>query len=72
MTRKLRAKTKFLDGNTFIHPHISYRMTDTRRRWINRVNDFVRRGITFKDISKIMDMFIGRVDIERWRNREER
>ena len=54
--RKPRAKTKFLDGKTFIHPHISYRMSDSRRRWINRVNDFVRRGMTFKEISKVMDM----------------
>ena len=54
--RKLRAKTKFLDGKTFIHPHISYCMSDSRRRWINRVNDFVRRGMTFKEISKVIDM----------------
>ena len=54
--RKLRAKTKFLDGKTFIHPYISYRMSDSRRRWINRVNDFVRRGMTFKEISKVMDI----------------
>ena len=54
--RKLRAKTKFLDGKTFVHPVISYKMSDSRRRWINRVNDFVRRGMTFKEISKVMDI----------------
>ena len=54
--RKLRAKTKFVNGKTFIHPHISYKLSDRRRRWINRVNDFVRRGMTFKEISKVMDL----------------
>ena len=54
--RKLRAKTKFLDGKTFVVPNLSYRMSDSRRRWINRVNDFVRRGMTFKEISQVMDM----------------
>jgi hypothetical protein len=54
--RRLRAKTKFIDGRTFIHPNVSYKLSDRRRRWINRVNDFVRRGMTFKEISKVMDM----------------
>ena len=54
--RKLRAKTKFLDGKTFIHPHISYKLSDRRRRYINRVNDFVRRGYTYKEIGTFMNM----------------
>ena len=50
--RKPRNKTKFIDGKTFIHPHISYRMSEKRKQLIDEVNHHVKSGLTYKDIAK--------------------
>lgn len=55
--RKRRETTKFStkDNNSFIHPTISYRLSDERRELIDRVNHCYRLGLTFKDIAQAID-----------------
>ena len=53
--RKPTAKTKFLDGKTFIHPTLSYRLSDKRREMIDYVNHWVRLGLTFKEIAPLIN-----------------
>lgn len=50
--RKQRAKTKFIDGKTFIHPNIYYKMSEKRKQLIDSVNHYVRLGLTYKDITE--------------------
>lgn len=50
--RKPRNKTKFIDVKTFVHPNISYRMTEKRKQLIDEVNHYVKSGLTYKDIAK--------------------
>ena len=52
--RKPTAKTKFLDGRTFIHPTLSYRLSDKRREMIDYVNHWVRLGLTFAEIAPLI------------------
>ena len=53
--RKPTAKTKFLDGKTFIHPTLSYRLSNKRREMIDYVNHWVRLGLTFKEIAPLIN-----------------
>ena len=53
--RKPTAKTKCLDGKTFIHPKLSYRLSDKRREMIDYVNHWVRLGLTFKEIAPLIN-----------------
>ena len=53
--RKPTAKTKFLDGKTFIHPTLSYRLSDKRREMIDYVNHWVQLGLTFKEIAPLIN-----------------
>ena len=53
--RKPTVKTKFLDGKTFIHPNISYRLSNKRREMIDYVNHWVRLGLTFKEIAPLIN-----------------
>ena len=52
--RKPTAKRKFIDGKTFIHPSLSYRLSDERREMIDYVNHWVRLGLTFKEIAPLI------------------
>ena len=53
--RKPTAKTKFLDDKTFIHPTLSYRLSNKRREMIDYVNHWVRLGLTFKEIAPLIN-----------------
>ncbi len=53
--RKPTAKTKFLDGKTFIHPTLTYRLSDKRREMIDYVNHWVRLGLTFAEIAPLIN-----------------
>ena len=53
--RKPTVKTKFLDGKTFIHPTLSYELSDKRREMIDYVNHWVRLGLTFKEIAPLIN-----------------
>ena len=53
--RKPTAKRKFIDGKTFIHPTLSYRLSDKRREMIDYVNHWVRLGLTFKEIAPLIN-----------------
>ena len=53
--RKPTAKTKFLDGKTFIHPTLSYRLSDKRSEMIDYVNHWVRLGLTFAEIAPLIN-----------------
>ena len=53
--RKSTVKTKFLDGKTFIHPTLSYNLSDKRREMIDYVNHWVRLGLTFKEIAPLIN-----------------
>ena len=53
--RRLRVKTKFLDGKTFIHPILSYNLSEKRREMIDFVNHCVRLGLTFKEIAPLIN-----------------
>ena len=53
--RKPTAKTKFTDGKTFIHPTLSYRLSDKRKEMIDYVNHWVRLGLTFKEIAPLIN-----------------
>ncbi len=53
--RKPTAKRKFNDGKTFIHPTLSYRLSDKRREMIDYVNHWVRFGFTFKEIAPLIN-----------------
>ncbi|MGV2831323.1 hypothetical protein [Myxosarcina sp. GI1(2024)] len=50
--RKPRNKTKFTDGETFIHPNISYKLSEKRKLLIDLVNHYIRSGLAYKDIAK--------------------
>jgi|GEM_PF-3394439 len=52
--RKPTAKRKFIDGKTFIHPTLSYRLSEKRREMIDYVNHWVRLGLTFKEIAPLI------------------
>ena len=54
LKRKPTAKTKFLNGKTFIHPTLSYRLSDKRREIIDYVNHWVRLGLTFAEIAPLI------------------
>lgn len=51
---KPTTKRKFIDGKTFIHPTLSYRLSDKRREMIDYVNHWVRLGLTFKEIAPLI------------------
>ena len=53
--RKPTAKTKFIDGKTFIHPTLSYRLSDKRGEMIDYVNHWVRLGLTFAEIAPLIN-----------------
>lgn len=55
--RNRRPITKFstADTNSFIHPNISYRLSDERRELIDRVNHYYRLGLKFQDIAEAVD-----------------
>ena len=53
--RKPTAKTKFTDGKTFIHPTLSYRLSEKRREMIDYVNHWVRLGLTFAEIAPLIN-----------------
>ena len=53
--RKPTAKRKFIDDKTFIHPTLSYRLSDKRREMIDYVNHWVRLGLTFKEIAPLIN-----------------
>ena len=53
--RKPTAKTKCLDGKTFIHPTLSYRLSEKRREMIYYVNHWVRLGLTFAEIAPLIN-----------------
>ena len=55
LKRKPTAKRKFIDGKTFIHPNISYRLSNKRREMIDYVNHWVRLGLTFKEIAPLIN-----------------
>ena len=55
MKRKPTAKRKFIDGKTFIHPTLCYRLSDKRREMIDYVNHWVRLGFTFKEIAPLIN-----------------
>lgn len=55
LKRKPTAKRKFIDGKTFIHPNISYKLSDKRREMIDYVNHWVRLGLTFKEIAPLIN-----------------
>ena len=48
------AKRKFIDGKTFIHPTLSYKLSEKRREIIDYVNHWVRLGLTFKEIAPLI------------------
>ncbi len=50
--RKPRNKIKFTDRKTFIHPNISYKMSEKRRQLIDSINHYVRLGLTYNDIAE--------------------
>ena len=54
LKRKPTAKRKFIDGETFIHPTLSYRLSDKRREMIDYVNHWVRLGLTFAEIAPLI------------------
>ena len=54
LKRKPTVKRKFADGKTFIHPTLSYRLSDKRREMIDYVNHWVRLGLTFKEIAPLI------------------
>ena len=54
LKRKPTAKRKFIDGKTFIHPTLSYRLSDKRREMIDYVNYWVRLGLRFKEIAPLI------------------
>ena len=58
--RKQRSISKFTakDTNSFIHPTISYCLSDERRELIDRVNHYYRLGLTFRDIAEAIDTSI--------------
>ena len=43
------------DTNFFIHPYISYRLSDERRELIDRVNHYYRLGLNFKTIGEAIN-----------------
>ena len=53
--RKPTAKRKFIDGKTFIHPTLSYRLSDKRREMIDYVNHWVRLGLRFEEIAPLIN-----------------
>ena len=53
--RKPTTKRKFIDGKTFIHPTLSYKLSDKRREMIDYVNHWVRLGLTFKEIAPLIN-----------------
>ncbi|MEM8676272.1 MAG: hypothetical protein AAGF83_20765 [Cyanobacteria bacterium P01_G01_bin.67] len=55
MKRKLTAKRKFADDKTFIHPTLSYRLSDKRKEMIDYVNHWVRLGLRFKEIAPLIN-----------------
>ncbi|MEM7590470.1 MAG: hypothetical protein AAF383_02920 [Cyanobacteria bacterium P01_A01_bin.83] len=55
MKRKPTAKRKFIDGKTFIHPTLSYRLSDKRREMIDYVNHWVRLGLRFEEIAPLIN-----------------
>ena len=42
-------------GKTFIHPTLSYKLSDKRREMIDFVNHCVRLGLTFKEIAPLIN-----------------
>ena len=46
LKRKPTAKQKFVDGKTFIHPILSYRLSEKRREMIDYVNHWVVRLVS--------------------------
>ena len=54
LKRKPTTKRKFIDGKTFIHPNMSYRLSNKRREMIDYVNHWVRLGLTFKEIAPLI------------------
>ena len=54
LKRKPTAKRKFIDDKTFIHPTLSYRLSDKRREMIDYVNHWVRLELTFKEIAPLI------------------
>ena len=55
LKRKPTVKRKFMDDKTFIHPTLSYRLSDKRREMIDYVNHWVRLGLTFKEIAPLIN-----------------
>ncbi len=53
--RKPTIERKFIDGKTFIHPTLSYKLSDKRREMIDYVNHWVRLGLTFKEIAPLIN-----------------
>ena len=53
--RKPTTKHKFIDGKTFIHPILCYKLSDKRREMIDYVNHWVRLGLTFKEIAPLIN-----------------
>ena len=54
LKRKPTIKRKFMDGKTFIHPTLGYRLADKRREMIDYVNHWVRLGLRFKEIAPLI------------------
>ena len=42
-------------GKTFIHPTLSYKLSDKRREMIDYVNHWVRLGLRFKEIAPLIN-----------------
>ena len=55
LKRKPTAKRKFIDGKTFIHPTLSYKLSDKRREMIDYVNHWVRLGLRFEEIAPLIN-----------------
>ena len=55
LKRKPTVKWKFIDGKTFIHPTLSYKLSDKRREMIDYVNHWVRLGLRFEEIAPLIN-----------------